>query len=55
MPPVHSGIDFAALPAFSPPSGVSVVPSLAMSAAEISAAAGVANATATANAAQDLR
>jgi hypothetical protein len=34
----------AALPAFSPPNGVSVVPSLPMSAAESSAAAGVANA-----------
>src|SRR5688572_11881977 len=55
MPPVHSGMDLLALPAFSPPSGVSVVPSLPMSAADSSAAAGAANKAATASAAQDLR
>src|SRR5579859_6239175 len=43
MPPVHAGIVPAALPAFSAPSGVSVVPSLARSEAESSAAAGSAS------------
>src|SRR6185436_3356742 len=54
MPPSHAGMVPAALPAFSPPSGVSVVPSLFRSAAESSAAAGVANAAATASAARDF-
>src|SRR6185436_15599913 len=40
MPPSHAGMVPAALPAFSPPRGVRVVPSLARSAAESSAAAG---------------
>ncbi len=54
MPPSHAGIVPAALPAFSAPRGVSVVPSLARSAAESSAAAGTANAAPTASAAQDF-
>jgi len=52
MPPSHAGIVPAALPFFSAPMGVSVVPSFATSAAERSAAAGVAIAAPIASAAQ---
>ena len=48
MPPSQAGMVPAALPAFSAPTGVSVVPSFAMSAADISAAAGRAKAAPTA-------
>src|SRR5438445_2873853 len=54
MPPSHAGIVPAALPAFSAPSGVNVVPSLARSAAESSAAAGTANVAPNARAAIDF-
>src|SRR5450755_4384096 len=50
-PPSHAGMVPAALPAFSAPMGVSVVPSLARSLAESSAAAGSVKATPTASAA----
>src|SRR5215831_10003275 len=40
IPPVQAGIDPSALAAFSPPSGVSSLPSLAASAAETAAVAG---------------
>src|SRR5258708_4932901 len=54
MPPSHAGMVPAALPAFSAPTGVSVVPSLARSAAESSAAAGAANAAPTASARNEV-
>ena len=54
MPPSHAGMVPAALPAFSAPTGVRVVPSLAMSAADISAAAGMARAAPTASSAADF-
>src|ERR1700681_1064262 len=51
MPPSHAGMVPAALPAFSAPIGVRVVPSLARSLAESSAAAGSVKATPAASAA----
>src|SRR5438132_11998702 len=54
MPPSQAGIVPAALPAFSAPTGVNVVPSLARSAAESSAAAGTANVAPNARAAIDF-
>src|SRR6202162_2238702 len=54
MPPSHAGIVPAALPAFSAPTGVSVVPSLATSADDSSAGAGAANAAPTARTAHDF-
>src|SRR6476469_4150375 len=54
MPPSQAGMVPAALPAFSAPMGVSVVPSWARSAWPSSAAAGAAKAAATARAAIDL-
>ena len=53
-PPSHAGIVPAAFAAFSAPIGESVLPSLATSAAESSAAAGMARAAPTASAAQDV-
>src|SRR3954471_18010669 len=52
MPPSHAGIVPPALPAFSAPIGVSVVPSFARSLAESSAAAGAASAAPATSAAQ---
>src|SRR5713226_6200236 len=54
MPPSHAGIVPAALPAFSAPSGVNVVPSLERSAADSSAAAGTVNVAPNARAASDF-
>src|SRR5207237_2039010 len=54
MPPAQAGIGPAALPAYSAPTGVNVVPSLARSAAESSAVAGTANVAPNARAAIDF-